>query len=269
MQDKQRNLSGRKIAQLIILLVFVIDIGILFRSGAGLNRPWPKVPGNQAVAAVSIITEASAASSATSVATAPATTTAAPAYTAIQATVPAVSETDASPAAIPVFPGIDPAVAGQWIFPMKIEPSTPSVGVFGAGRTSKRLHAGIDLYSPEGTEIYAMTDGHVQNILIFYENLKAIEVVNNDGTTIRYCELTPLVKVGDKIVRGQLIGKLKKNSGGTCMLHLELYATAGSAALTQTKNKHYLYVSTQYGTFMRRQDLVDPSDVYGLPRLRP
>ncbi|MEA4888003.1 MAG: M23 family metallopeptidase [Clostridiaceae bacterium] len=265
MQHKLKNLSDRKIAQLIIYLVLILDVVVLCRFSAGSSRFGPQIPGNPAAA--SDAAPEAGTSSYTAMMTA-ATTTATLETEIGLITSPAIPEATSSAtlAVTPVFPGIDPVITSQWIFPMKTEPTTPTVGVFGAGRTSKRLHAGIDLYSPDGTEIYAMAAGRVQNIIVFYENLMAIEVVNHDGATIRYCELTPSVKIGDKVDLGQLLGKLKKNSDGTCMLHLELYAAAGSAALTQTKNKHYLYVSTRYGTFMRREDLVDPSGVYGLPR---
>lgn len=111
-----------------------------------------------------------------------------------------------------------------------------------------------------------MTGGKVRQIYLFYESLLAIEVENDDGTTIRYTELTPLVKVGDRVDQGQLIARLKKNSGGTCMLHLEIYATAGTGPLTQVNNKNYLYVPMQKKSYMRRSDLVDPSAVYQLTR---
>lgn len=165
-----------------------------------------------------------------------------------------------------LFFGISPDITSQWQFPLKVEPFTPKQGVFGAGRTSTRLHAGIDLYAPDGTEVFAMTGGKVTQIYLFYESLLAIEVENDDGTTIRYTELTPLVKVGDRVEQGQLIARLKKNSGGSCMLHLEIYATAGTGPLTQVNNKIYLYVPIQTKSYMRRSDLVDPGAVYQLPR---
>ena len=111
-----------------------------------------------------------------------------------------------------------------------------------------------------------MTGGKASQICLFYELLLAIEVENDDGTTIRYTELTPLVKVGDRVEQGQLIARLKKNSGGSCMLHLEIYATAGTGPLTQVNNKTYLYVPMRTKSYMRRSDLVDPSAVYQLPR---
>lgn len=198
----------------------------------------------------------SAATSATTIATATATTRTADLTTAT-AVVAASDE----------FPGINPKLSGRWTFPMKIEPYTPAQGAFGTNRTSARVHAGIDLYAPSGTEIYAMTDGRVRDITLFYNNLMAIEVENKDGTTIRYTELEPLVKAGDAVSQGQLIAKLRKNYSGTCMLHLEIYATVNAGALTQIDNQaDYRYVAVGKKTFMRRSDLVNPSAVYSLAR---
>ncbi len=184
---------------------------------------------------------------------------------ALTVTVTEIKEDNAS-ATQTAFPGIEQTVTDLWTFPLKIETRTPSQGVFGARRSGSRLHAGIDLYGADGTKVYAMAAGRVSKIYIFYEALLAIEVVNDDGTIIRYTELTPLVSVGDRVEQGQAIARLKKNSSGTCMLHLEIYATAGSGLLTQKDNNKYLYVTAKSGSFMRRSDLVDPSAVYQLPR---
>lgn len=202
---------------------------------------------------------ATSALSATPVATSP--TAAVTTATAAPTTTPAVV------AASDEFPGINPKLSCRWTFPMKIEPYTPAQGAFGANRTSARVHAGIDLYAPSGTEIYAMTDGRVRDITLFYNNLMAIEVENKDGTTIRYTELEPLVKAGDAVSQGQLIAKLRKNYSGTCMLHLEIYATVNAGALTQIDNQtDYRYVTVEEKTYMRRGDLVNPSAVYSLAR---
>lgn len=194
--------------------------------------------------------------------------------TTVKAAAPAVTTTamalapyeNVTPSAT-TFPGIDPQVTRQWLFPMTIEPSTPGIGVFGATRSNQRSHAGIDLYAPPGTKIYAMTDGTVRNIEVFYQSLLSIEVENLDGTTIRYTELDPLVKIGDRVVQGQQIAKLRRNYDGTCMLHLEVYATLSPGPLTDIENNsNYLHVVVGSRSFRRRSDLVDPSAVYTLRR---
>jgi murein DD-endopeptidase MepM/ murein hydrolase activator NlpD len=191
-----------------------------------------------------------------------ATTT--PATTARATTIQTTAATRTAAAA---FPGIARSITDRWQFPLKCEPETPVYGSFGSARTSKRLHAGIDLYAPSGTAVYAMTSGKVQNIAVFYNNLMELAVANHDGTTIRYCELVPLVKIGDTVSQGQIIAKLRKNYDGTCMLHLEIYAKISSEPLTQTENlTHYLYVPIGKKPYVRRCDLVDPSAVYALRR---
>ena len=160
------------------------------------------------------------------------------------------------------YPGIDRSITIDWIFPLQVETETPVYGVFGSSRSSRRNHAGIDLYAPPGTPVFAMTDGWVQNIDDFYQGLSEIAVANQDGTTIRYCELIPIVSIGDQVTQGQKIGTLKQNYDGTCMLHLEIYATISSDPLTQAENlSDYLYVPVGKKSYMRRSDLVDPSAV--------
>lgn len=181
--------------------------------------------------------------------------------------VPTVAVTENTAPAATEFPGIDSRITSRWLFPLRVDTYTPAQGLFGASRGSSRAHAGIDLYAPHGTEVYAMTSGQVRSIYLFYENLLAFEVENDDGTMIRYTELEPLVKVGDRVEQGQLIARLRRNSSGSCMLHLEIYATSCQTPMTQTDNKsNYLYVSTSGRSFMRRSDLVDPTAVYSLPR---
>lgn len=190
------------------------------------------------------------------------------ALTAAPAASPAVGSKagpSAAPSAAPeLFPGIADSVTRHWTFPMKCSPATPAVGVFGANRGS-RLHAGIDLYAPAGTEIFAMTAGRIRSIEVFYQGLMAIDIENDDGTTIRYGEMVQSVQVGDRVERGQLLGRLKRNHDGTCMLHLEIYASVRPDDLTQTGNvKDYPLISVHTRSFRRRSDLVNPGAVYTL-----
>ena len=179
---------------------------------------------------------------------------------------PATEQASDDSAADQPFWGISQQITSQWIFPLQIETHTPVQGQFGASRSNGRAHAGIDLYAPNGTDVFAMASGRVRSIYLFYEDLLAFEVENDDGTLIRYTELDPLVKTGERVEQGQLIAQLRKNSSGSCMLHLEIYATCSGQPTTQTDNRsNYLYVS-HTSSFMRRSDLVDPSAVYSLPR---
>ena len=74
-----------------------------------------------------------------------------------------------------------------------------------AGASS--FHKGIDIAAPEGTNLYSITDGEITfanflggggyTITLSYNNLK-----------ISYCHVNPkyIVKVGDIVFKGQLIG---------------------------------------------------------------
>ena len=145
--------------------------------------------------------------------------------------------------------------------PMKAKWNNPIPGAkFGASRDNGRLHAGTDFFVPNGngTIIYAMTSGTVKEVTnVKYWNY-FIGIQNDDGSWLRYCEISPSVKVGDKVKQGQQIGKIIPNTypgnGGT-MLHLEAYLGTTSGSLSNTSNKTYKYVSgTGYG---KRSDLID------------
>ena len=138
---------------------------------------------------------------------------------------------------------------------------------FGAARSDGRKHAGIDWYveNGAGTPVYAMADGTVQEYSYdtFYGGTGMISVKHADGSVARYGEITPLVKSGTKVKKGQQIGVLKANNidGGT-MLHLELYAGDASGSLTVTGNRSYTYLSS--AKYNRRKDLIDPTCLLGL-----
>ncbi len=232
-------------------------------------------PADSPASTISVTTAGTAAANVTAAAAGPtqqALASAGNAFPAALTTVPAAgpaAAANAGPAASPsaspeLFPGIADSVTRLWTFPMKCSPSTPAVGVFGASRGS-RLHAGIDLYAPAGTEIFAMTAGRIRSIEVFYQGLMAIDIENDDGTTIRYGEMVQSVQVGDRVERGQLLGRLKRNHDGTCMLHLEIYASVRPDDLTQTGNvKDYPLISVHTRSFRRRSDLVNPGAVYTL-----
>lgn len=121
-----------------------------------------------------------------------------------------------------------------------------------------RAHAGLDFVAPHGTKVYAITSGTVQRIALFYYNTSAIEIKNDDGSILRYCEIDPAVEVGDYVEQGQLIGTILRADTGTEMLHMEVYYGNGEGMLTQSGNKSYTYVDSTKA-FMRRSDLMDPT----------
>lgn len=140
---------------------------------------------------------------------------------------------------------------------------------FGASRSNgNRAHAGIDLITPAGTEVIAITDGVVNYICYdFYAGTDAIITKNSDGTWFTYGELTPLVQTGSTIVKGQVIGKIKaNNSSGASMLHFETYKGDFDTNVLTTNGDSYLYVPNK--KYKRRIDLLDPSYVVNLPMVK-
>ena len=140
---------------------------------------------------------------------------------------------------------------------------------FGASRSNgTRYHAGIDyyVYGGNGVAVYAMQSGTVvEYISNFYYGTSCIAVQHADGSIARYGEISSSYRVGDKITRGQQIGKIKANTldGGT-MLHLELYMGTSSGSLSNSYNTTYYYTS---GTkYQRRSDLVNPEFLLSLTR---
>ena len=130
---------------------------------------------------------------------------------------------------------------------------------FGSSRSNgTRAHAGIDFVAPHGTKVYAITSGTVRRVALFYQSTYAVEVVNDDGTILRYCEISTSLKVGDRVEQGDLIGAIKRADTGTEMLHMELYYGDEEEQLTQTWNTVYTYLLEDKG-YMRRPDLMDPT----------
>lgn len=148
-----------------------------------------------------------------------------------------------------------------WTCPLKV-PFGEVVGsrTFASSRGGgKRAHAGLDFVAPHGTKVYAITDGTVQRVAVFFENTWAVEVKNSDGTILRYCEIATKLEVGDKLSQGDLVGTiLRAENSKTEMLHMEVYFGNGEGKLTQTGNKTYTYVDSSKN-FMRRSDLMDPT----------
>lgn len=145
---------------------------------------------------------------------------------------------------------------GSYLFPLKTKTRSYKNGFarFGSNRSGgKRKHAGCDLYAPAGTEVRAMADGIVRNIYYFYDNTDAIEITHQKHI-IRYGEVRKdksLVKAGDKVVRGQVIGyvgSLTTKGIPSMMLHLEMFSNTDN---TGTLNGNSIY--------KRRSDLVDPT----------
>ena len=154
-----------------------------------------------------------------------------------------------------------------WLFPLKMKklgltsnsmsfqyiditseveiPIKPHVGAFGIERRHD-VHKGVDLYCPQGTEVFAVEDGVLCHLRPFtgeaagcpwWENTWAVSVAGKSGVVV-YGEIRPYWKMGDptdtliepkEIKRGELVGfvktVLKKDKGRpTSMLHLALHS---------------------------------------------
>ena len=128
----------------------------------------------------------------------------------------------------------------------------------------KRAHAGLDFVAPHGTKVYAITSGTVQRVAVFYQSTWAVEVANDDGSILRYCEIATELKAGDRVEQGDIIGTIMRADGGTEMLHMEVYYGDGEGMLTQSGNREYWYVDdSKY--YVRRPDLLDPTFLKDLP----
>ena len=132
----------------------------------------------------------------------------------------------------------------RWAFPLKKCSGMPinhHPGAFGFHR-KKNHHTGIDLYTNDGEEVFAVEDGTVVKVDYFtgpkvghdwWEETWGVMIEGASGV-VNYGEVTPHVKLGDKVSRQSLIGHVKRvlfqdklrpdiPGHSTSMLHLELY----------------------------------------------
>lgn len=105
---------------------------------------------------------------------------------------------------------------------------------------ARRMHSGLDLASPTGTAVYATADGYVgrAGYVGAYGNLVELE----HGTSIqtRYAHLSSLlVKPGQRVTKGQLIGRVG-STGRSTGPHLHYEVRMDGAALNPE-----LFVRTQ------------------------
>ena len=175
----------------------------------------------------------------------------------------------------------------NYLRPLKGTQSLANGAKFGASRDSgARAHAGIDFYTGlgdagKGVPIYAVTDGVARAYYFFWEGTYALEVVNSDGTILRYGEIiTTLNGVNQRppkgtsiplnipVKRGQKLGETIPNTqphNGGNMLHLEYYKNTVTGKLTDSSNtKVFDYVPVK--PYKRRRDLLDPTFIFNLPK---
>jgi murein DD-endopeptidase MepM/ murein hydrolase activator NlpD len=143
-----------------------------------------------------------------------------------------------------------------------------------------RRHCGVDIYAPEGSDVFSIEEGKVIDIGIFtspdkvsyWNHTRYVSVENKTGLICRYAELGDVtVMVGESVKAGQLIGhiglvldadkvtrdsppyiqKIKKKEN-LSMLHFELYKSFP----TETNE----YLGGNWFGDTKPKNLLDPSD---------
>lgn len=167
------------------------------------------------------------------------------------------------------------------IFPLKVKPlndkglsydwtiknptdKNATQAVYGWNRNGgKRKYAARDLYTNPLIEVIAIADGKVLEQKEFYEGTYQVTVLHETSKygkfIIRYGELDKnsiLVKSGDIIKQGQVLGKTGKMNGiKNYMLHFEYFTDGNdikvSGKLTDKSNP----------PFNRRKDITDPLEI--------
>ena len=124
------------------------------------------------------------------------------------------------------------------------------------------MHAGCDLYFPQGISIRAVADGVVtRGPYAFYCETFALEV-DHGSFLARYGEIQSKTEVsaGATVRAGQKIasvGHLVGVQAASDMLHFELYDKSMSGSLTVASASAS---AVKNGVpFMRRKDLIDPT----------
>lgn len=122
------------------------------------------------------------------------------------------------------------------MLPVRLTAPLTDNGMFGVARKYD-VHTGIDFYCQEDEDVYCLIGGTVVDVFPFtgefvgspWWNSTDAVVVESGETTIVYGELKSELRIGDKVEKGSLIGKvtsvLKKDKGinPTSMLHMELW----------------------------------------------
>lgn len=121
-------------------------------------------------------------------------------------------------------------------------PLPPHPGAYGI-RRANHAHEGCDLYAPQGTPVLAVEAGEVVQVQLFtgpevgsewWLTTYAVWVEGPSGVVL-YGEVAPHVKVGQKVLAGEILGVvirvLRKDKGRPrSMLHLELHVPGSREA---------------------------------------
>jgi len=84
------------------------------------------------------------------------------------------------------------------------------------GGGASKNHGGIDLAVPSGTPAYAVANGVVKSAKNAGKSCGGFIKIKHRDYTTKYCHMTDfnIVKKGDKVTKGQLIGKTGGTKGG-------------------------------------------------------
>eukprot|EP01118_Nematostelium_gracile_P005656 TRINITY_DN1799_c0_g1_i1.p1 TRINITY_DN1799_c0_g1~~TRINITY_DN1799_c0_g1_i1.p1 ORF type:complete len:520 (-),score=138.60 TRINITY_DN1799_c0_g1_i1:60-1391(-) len=91
-----------------------------------------------------------------------------------------------------------------------------------------RYHSGVDIYAPRGTRVVATEAGTIVNRYHFYDIVCCVILRTDSGLTINYGEIdcNYLVKVGQRVSAGQVVGTVGDMNCCPAMVHFEIYTSA-------------------------------------------
>ena len=112
---------------------------------------------------------------------------------------------------------VDTSTQYEFIVPVK-DVNLSQAHIFGYDKTLDRycLHEGMDFKCAEGTEVLAAVDGTVKSVSVRDELYGAVITIEHaDNVTTGYKFINPVenLKAGDKVSRGDVIGKVAKATG--------------------------------------------------------
>lgn len=122
-------------------------------------------------------------------------------------------------------------VAKKWLQPVAARISSPFGYRTHPVTGEKRLHNGIDLAVPVGTQVRCPMDGTVSSVFYSNEGGNQITIKHSNGFQTGYAHLSKvLVKKGEKVKRGNVIA-LSGNTGRSTGPHVHLTLRNSSGAL--------------------------------------
>ena len=104
-------------------------------------------------------------------------------------------------------------------------------------------HKGVDIGAPEGFEFIAVTDGIITFVGFLGGGGYTITLTDSNSESkiqYSYCHCNPnfIVKVGDKIVKGQIIGKVGPKYVDRCTSEIDIQIALGKKTNGATTGPH-------------------------------